>query len=302
MEDKRVLQSAAVIGKDVPLSLMEAVADVSDDELRRSLHNLQAAEFMYETSLFPDVEYTFKHALTLDVAYGSLLQERRRALDTRIVAAIEEMNAERSTEHTERLAHHAFRGGVWDKAVRYSREAGTRAFSRSAHRTAVRYFEQALKALSYVPKTPETIGRGIDLRLDLRYSLSPLGDFGRMLDHLTEAEQLAAALGDRRRLGLVASFLTNYFNVMLDLERAIEYGERAVAIASEIHDTTVADARQYLPRTGAVQHGRVPRRHRPLQAKHRAAPRRPRPRALWDGALSAGLLAHRAHVVARRTR
>jgi len=240
VEDKRVLQSAAVIGKDFPLSLMEAVADVSDDELRRSLHNLQAAEFMYETSLFPDVEYTFKHALTLDVVYGSLLQERRRALDTRIVAAIEEMNAERSTEHTERLAHHAFRGGVWDKAVSYSREAGTRAFSRSAHRTAVRYFEQALKALSYVPKTPETIGRGIDLRLDLRYSLSPLGDFGRMLDHLTEAEQLADALGDRRRLGLVASFLTNYFNVMLDLERAIEYGERAVAIASEIHDTTVA--------------------------------------------------------------
>jgi class 3 adenylate cyclase/tetratricopeptide (TPR) repeat protein len=239
-EDKRVLQCAAVIGKDVPLPLLEAIADVSEDELRRSLHNLQAAEFVYEVSLFPVVEYTFKHALTLDVAFGSLLQERRRALDARLVEALDRHPDDPSAERVERLAHYAFRGGVWDKAVLYSREAGTRAFARSAHRTAVRYFEQALQALTHLPETPDTIGQGIDLRLDLRYSLSPLGDFGRMLDYLTEAERLAETLGDHRRLGLVSSFLANYFNVMLDLERAVEYGERAVAIASEIQDTTVA--------------------------------------------------------------
>jgi class 3 adenylate cyclase/tetratricopeptide (TPR) repeat protein len=238
-EDKRVLQCAAVIGKDVPLPLLEAIADVSEDELRRSVHHLQAAEFLHETSLFPVFEYTFKHALTLDVAFGALLQDRRRALDTRLVEAVERRADDPIVERVERLAHHAFRGGVWDKAVTYSREAGTRAFARSAHRTAVRYFEQALQALQHLPETPETIGQGIDLRLDLRSSLSPLGDFGRMLDYMQEAERLAEALGDRRRLGLISSFLANYFNVMLDLERAVEYGERAVAIAAELHDTTV---------------------------------------------------------------
>jgi class 3 adenylate cyclase/tetratricopeptide (TPR) repeat protein len=238
-EDKRVLQCAAVIGKDVPLPLLEAIADVPDDELRRSVHDLQAAEFLYEQSLFPVFEYTFNHALTLDVAFGTLLQDRRRALDARLVDALERRADDPIVERIERLAHHAFRGGVWDKAVTYSREAGTRAFARSALRTSVRYFEQALQALQHLPETPETIGQGIDMRLDLRASLSPLGDFGRMLDYMTEAERLAKTLGDRRRLGLITSLLANYFNVMLDLERAIEYGERAVAIASELHDTTV---------------------------------------------------------------
>jgi class 3 adenylate cyclase/tetratricopeptide (TPR) repeat protein len=251
--DRRVLQCAAVIGKDVPVPLLEAIADVSEDELRRSLHNLQAAEFLYETSLFPVFEYTFKHALTLDVAFGTLLQNRRRALDARLVGALERRPDDSIAERAERLAHHAFRGGVWDKAVTYSREAGTRAFARSAHRTAVRYFEQALKALQHLPETPETIGHGIDLRLDLRASLSPLGDLGRMLDYMTEAERLAEALGDRRRLGLISSLLANYFTVMFDLERAVEYGERAVAIGSELHDTTVMTlANNFL---GVVRYG-----------------------------------------------
>jgi predicted ATPase len=84
-EQKRLLQSAAVIGKDVPFALLKAVGDVPEADLHRTLASLQAAEFLYETSLFPDLEYTFKHALTHEVAYGSLLQERRHALHARIV-------------------------------------------------------------------------------------------------------------------------------------------------------------------------------------------------------------------------
>ena len=90
-EEKRLLQSAAVVGKDVPFALLQVIADQSHEELRQSLTRLQAAEFLYETSLFPDLEYTFKHALTHEVAYGSLLQERRRALHARIVEAIEKL-------------------------------------------------------------------------------------------------------------------------------------------------------------------------------------------------------------------
>src|SRR5262245_58716216 len=123
-EDKRLLQSAAVIGKDVSLSLLAAIAEESEGGLRRRLALLQSAEFIYETSLFPATEYTFKHALTHEVAYGGLLQERRRELHGRILDAIERLHADRLAEHVDRLAHHALRSEAWDKAITYSTEAG----------------------------------------------------------------------------------------------------------------------------------------------------------------------------------
>src|SRR4029453_12712328 len=84
--EKRLLQTAAVIGTEVPFALLQAIVELSEEELRRALGHLQAAEFVYETSLFPELAYPFKHALTHEVAYGSLLQERRRALHAGIVA------------------------------------------------------------------------------------------------------------------------------------------------------------------------------------------------------------------------
>ena len=145
-EDKRLLQAASVIGKDVPFALLEAIADMPEDSLRRRLSHLQAAEFLYETSLFPDLEYTFRHALTHEVAYGSVLQERRRMLHARIADAIEALYPERLTEQIERLAHHALRGEVWGRAVGYLRQAGAKASARSANRETVACFEQALEA------------------------------------------------------------------------------------------------------------------------------------------------------------
>ena len=234
--EKRLLQAAAVIGKDVPLSLLAAIGDLGEDRLRLALRQLQAAELLYEIPLFPAPEYTFKHALTYEVAAASVLRERRRALDGRIVETIEALGAEPRADQVERLAHHALRGEVWDKALTYCRQAGARAFARSAHRAAVEWFEHALTALAHLPETPDTAGTAIDLRLELRSSLSPLAEFSRMQDHLQEAERLAEAAGDRRRQGLVAAFLTNFHTVMLELRRAIEYGERAVAIAAQVSD------------------------------------------------------------------
>ncbi len=121
--------------------------------LHRGLAHLQAAEFLYETRLFPEHEYTFKHALTHEVAYGSLLQERRRVLHARIVEALEALAGDRVAEQVERLAHHALRGEVWDKALAYCRQAGEKAMARSAYREAVGYFEQALSALPHLPET-----------------------------------------------------------------------------------------------------------------------------------------------------
>src|SRR5207248_7518231 len=111
--------------------------DLPDIELHRHLTHLQAAEFLYETRLFPEREFIFKHALTHEVAYSSLLLERRRRLHARIVETLEALAGDRLTEQVERLAHHALRGEVWDKALTYCRQAREKAMVRSAYREAV---------------------------------------------------------------------------------------------------------------------------------------------------------------------
>jgi predicted ATPase len=184
----------------VPFLLLQALEEIPEATLHGALTHLQAAEFLYESRLFPELDYTFKHALTQQVAYESLLQERRRSLHARIVEALEILAGDRLAEQVERLAHHALRGEVWDKALAYSRQAGEKAMARSAHREAVGYFEQALSALPHLPEQRDTLEQAIDLRLALRTALFPSGNVGRILALLREAESLAEALDDPHRL------------------------------------------------------------------------------------------------------
>jgi class 3 adenylate cyclase/tetratricopeptide (TPR) repeat protein len=246
-EEKRLLQTAAVVGTEVPLPLLQAIVGLTEAALHRGLARLQAAEFLYETRLFPDREYTFKHALTHEVAYGSLLQERRQVLHARIVEALEALYTERLAEQAERLAHHALRGEVWGKALAYCWQAGEKALARSAYREAVGSFEQALRALSYLPETRDTLEQAVDLRLALRAAFRPVGDMRRYLTTLREAEALAEALDDPRRLGQVSVFLTNQLRLMSAHDQAIAAGQRALALATAGGDGAVhAMANQYL--------------------------------------------------------
>jgi predicted ATPase len=199
-DDKRLLQTASVVGKDVPFTLLEAITDTPADTLRGTLGRLQAAEFFYEKALFPDLEYTFKHALTHEVAYGSLLQERRRVLHAHIMEVIETLYQDRLGEHVERLAHHASRGGVLEKTFVYSRDCGDKAVSRSANREAAIYFEEALAAVQRLPESRDRIEQAFDLRLDLRRAHFANADLDKARIDLDEAEVLAHRLGDERRL------------------------------------------------------------------------------------------------------
>jgi class 3 adenylate cyclase/tetratricopeptide (TPR) repeat protein/ABC-type thiamine transport system ATPase subunit len=230
-EEKGLLQTAAVLGHEVPLPLLQAMAEMPEEVLHRSLAHLQATEFLYETRLFPECAYTFKHALTHEVAYGGLLQERRRALHARIVEALEALAGDRVAEQVERLAHHALRGEVWDKALAYGRQAGERAMARSAHREAVGCFEQALSALPHLQEQRDTREQAIDLRLDLRSALVPSGAWERILAYLREADSLAAALDDPRRLAQVSSFLSFHSYIMGAYDQAIAAAQRALALA-----------------------------------------------------------------------
>jgi tetratricopeptide (TPR) repeat protein len=238
-EEKGLLQTAAVIGMEVSLALLQAIAETPEELLQRSLAQLQTAEFLYETRLFPEYEYTFKHALTHEVAYSGLLQERRRALHARIVEALEALAGDRVAEQVERLAHHALRGEMWAKALTYYRQAGEKALTRSAHREAVGYFEQALSALPHLPEQRDPIEQAFDLRLALRSALQPSGDLGRILALLREAESLATALDDPRRLGQVSHFLANYFFLTGAYDQAILAAQRALALATASGDVVL---------------------------------------------------------------
>jgi len=234
--EQGLLQSAAVIGKDVPLPILAAVAELPEEALGQALRRLSAAEFLYEVTSFPEIKYRFRHALTHEVAYESLRPERRRQLHARILLAIEASHADRQIEDLDRLAHHATRGELWEQALDYSRQAGAKAAARSAHLQAVAYLEQALDALAHLPEERARLEQAIDLRLELRNSLHPLGDPERILALLREAEGLARTLDDPRRLARIFSFMTQYFRLMGHLDLAVESAERALGLADRLRD------------------------------------------------------------------
>jgi tetratricopeptide (TPR) repeat protein len=178
------------------------------------------------------LEYTFKHALTNEVAYGTLLHARRTSLHALIVDAIETLDAGNLQEKIEQLAHHALHGELWDKAVLYSRETGAKSMSRSAFPQAVSWYEQAFQALKQLPPSREKLEQEIDLHLDSRNALFLLGDSSRVAEHLHAAEALAETLGDRHRMARVLNFLNSYYGLAGDAERAIEFGHRALALIS----------------------------------------------------------------------
>ena len=173
------------------------------------------------------------------MAYQGLLHDRQRALHARIAEALERLAPERVAEQAERLAHHALRGELWEKAVVYLRQAGLRAMARGANREAIAHLEQALRALRRLPEERETTALTIDLRLDLRNALVPLGDRARISEHLHEAEGLARTLGDPHRLGRVTTFMVNQCLATGDYDAAVRFGQEALGIARTLGDRSI---------------------------------------------------------------
>ena len=235
-ETKHLLQTSAVIGREVPFTLLQVVVDLSDDDLRQGLARLQDAELLYEMSFLADPEYVFKHPLIHEVAYGSLLAEQRRALHVRIVEAIEQLYGGRLAEQVERLAHHAVRAELWEKAVRYLRQAGAKAAARSALSDARAWFEQALDELDRLPETPSTLEQAFETRLELWPVLNMFGEPRRTLALLHEAEGLAQRLNDDRRLARVCAFAVPGHTFFGELDQALENGARALTIARDLGD------------------------------------------------------------------
>jgi tetratricopeptide (TPR) repeat protein len=238
-DDKRLLQAAAVVGKDVPFALLLAVADLPEDELRRALGRLQISEFLYEARLFPELEYTFKHALTHEVAYGSLLSERRRTLHGALVGAMEKVYADRLDQHVERIAHHAQQGRLLEPATIYLYQAGMRAAARNSNREAVGLFDQAITIAAELPETRETLARLADLHLARATSLAATSGPGapEVEPAYVTAHDLAVKLGEsgRRFLALWGMWFVNYGRGRQTTARSL--GEQLLAVAETDGDS-----------------------------------------------------------------
>src|SRR5206468_1381269 len=162
-DEKALLQTLAVIGKEFSLSLLKQVVGQSEDDPLGQLSHLQTSEFIYERPAFPDVEYTFKHALTQEVAYNSLLVERRKVVHERAAKAIEEVYRSKLDDHYSELAHHYTRSGNTEKAVDYLQRAGQQAVQRSANAEAITHLTTALELLKTLPDTPERVQQELTL-------------------------------------------------------------------------------------------------------------------------------------------
>ena len=257
-EEKRLLQTAAVIGKDVPEAVLQAVAELREEDLRRGLAHLQAAEFLYETSLFPEPVYTFKHALTHEVAYGSLLHDRRRALHARVLAAMEHAGHGRLSLYTERLAHHALKGEEWARAAQYLHLAGRRAIAQARYPSGVGFYETAIRALDQQGDDADLTLK-LDAYLELVTARTNPVSFEGYRELMDQAEALARALNDRERLAQVrvrqAQGLWILWSGPGNLEEAIERAREAFALAAP-DDLRTRSYAQFLAGAASLARGR----------------------------------------------
>ncbi len=249
---KRLLQEAAVIGKDVPFVLLQAISGMSEPELRTRLSELQSAEYLYESRLFPELEYTFKHSLTREVAYSILLRERTKLLHAQVARELINLAGSRLEEHVDQIAEHAEHGELWPIAVEYLQRSGEKAFALYANAEAADYFSRALKALKCLPESSTTRLQAVDVSFELRNALIAVCELDRIRECLAAIEPIVAELHDEARSARLASFMCNHYFLAARQDRAIEVGEAGLRLASKIGDERLEAELRY--RVGQSYH------------------------------------------------
>jgi class 3 adenylate cyclase/predicted ATPase len=242
--EKRLLQTAAVIGNEVPLPLLQTIADMPQERLQIGLAHLQAAEFLYETSLFPERIYSFKHALTQNVAYQSLLVTTRQQIHERIGRVLEAQFAETIETQPELLAHHYSEAGRHQEAAGYWRRAGERASTRSAYVEAIAHLNNGLAEIEKLPETGEYAELELVLQYDLATSLIVSKGWiaPEVEQAYTRAYDLCRQVGETPTLIPVLQGLRRLYTLRGDpgdTQRAQKLGEQLLTLAQRQNDTAL---------------------------------------------------------------
>jgi class 3 adenylate cyclase len=240
--EKELLQQLAVIGREFPLSLVRQVVHQSEDELYRVLSSLQLKEFLYEQPAFPEVEYIFKHALTQEVAYGTVLQERRKSLHEKIAQAIETLYRANLEDHYSDLAHHYSRSGNAAKAVEYLTLAGQQAARYSANADAINHFTTALELLKTLPDTADRARQELTLQLSLGASLRAAKGYGaaEVEQPYTRAQELCLQVGEPLQVAQVLYGQWAFNAVRGNLTAALALGEQFLSVTHRQQDSTLS--------------------------------------------------------------
>ncbi len=244
---KSLLQAAAVIGKDVALPLLQSITERSEESLQQDLAHLQAAEFLYETSLVPEPHYTFKHVLTQEVTYQSLLRRTRQQYHARIAQVLEAQFPTVALAQPELLAQHYTEAGLSEQAIPYWQQAGQQASNRSAHLEAISHFTAGIELLQTLPETPERLQHALTLHIALGSALIVTkGHAAPEVEHVyTQARALCQQVGETSELVPVLFGLWRFYNTRLQLHTARELGETLLRLALHGHDPALAVIAHY---------------------------------------------------------
>jgi predicted ATPase/class 3 adenylate cyclase len=242
-EEKALLQTLAVIGKEFALSLLTRVVEQPEDEVQQLLAHLRGAEFIYEQPAFPEPEYTFKHTLTQEVAYNALLLERRRGLHERTGQAIEALFPSRLAEHYGTLAHHYSRSGNAWKAVEYLQLAGQQARQQSAYAEAIGHITTALELLETLPDTMEHAQRELALLLTLGQAMSVTKGYTapETARAYARARELGQQVGEPPQLFAALTGYLEFYRQQAKYQTAHELAEQLLRLAQHQRDPALLE-------------------------------------------------------------
>ena len=233
---KSVLQTGSAIGREFSCELIKRVTGIPTPEMTPHLSVLRDSELLYERGIFPQATYIFRHSLTQEVAYDSLLQKKKQEIHERIGQAIEELYSDRLEEFYEMLAYHYTKSENHDKSYQYMKLSAEKALNRYSHWEAFSYCRDAIAILKQLPITEENIRRGIEIRLLMISRMVWLGFTEESLQILREGERLSKEIGDERGLARFYSTIGYYYLYSGDILQGIQYAEDAFRSAEKIQD------------------------------------------------------------------
>jgi class 3 adenylate cyclase/tetratricopeptide (TPR) repeat protein len=235
---KRIMQVASVIGREFAFRILQAIMEMKE-ELKSHLLNLQGLEFIYEKRLFPELEYIFKHALTQEVAYNSLLLKRRKEIHEKIGRAIEEIYPDRLEEFYEMLAYHYSKTDDLEKAYQYLKLSGNKAMRSYSPTEAFRFYRDAIGILKQMGETDQNKKEQIEVILSTAHSMRLLAYPEDSFKILQEGETLCKGVKDKKSLAILCSHLGSFYSAKGNAALGMKYQQDAFEEAERLQDSQI---------------------------------------------------------------